>query len=78
MQKLSMLAVGKGSWYWTSFHGRLTASRAVFNKNLYSQPNRSLSFGSSIKVTNLQNGKQAVLIVNDKGPVPKDRIRTSC
>lgn len=44
------------------------------NKNLYSAAHRSLSFGSLIKVTNLQDGKQAVLIVNGRGAVPKDRI----
>ncbi|CAK6546007.1 MAG: hypothetical protein IRD7MM_01680 [Candidatus Midichloria mitochondrii] len=38
------------------------------------QPIESLSFRSLIRVTNLQNGKQTVLIVNDGRPVPKDRI----
>lgn len=59
---------------WDIFSWRLTASGAIFNKNLYSAAHKSLYFGSLIRVTNLQNGKQTVLIVNDREPVQKDRI----
>ena len=68
------IATGNASWYGTFFHGRKTASGVVFNKNHYSAAHRKLKLGSLIRVTNLHNNKKIVLMVNDRGPVPKDRI----
>ena len=72
--KTHYTATGKASWYGTFFHGRKTASGNVFNKHTYTAAHRSLPFGSLIKVTNLKNGKKVILVVNDRGPVPRDRI----
>ena len=35
---------------------------------------RTLPFGTPIKVTNLENGRTARLIVNDRGPFVRGRI----
>ena len=35
---------------------------------------RTLPFGTPIKVTNLENGRTAHLIVNDRGPFVRGRV----
>jgi rare lipoprotein A len=35
---------------------------------------RSLPFGSRVKVTNLANGRTAVVIINDRGPFVRGRV----
>lgn len=66
--------VGIASWYGTEFHGRPTANGEIFNKNALTGAHRTLPMPSVVKVTNLENGKSAVIRVNDRGPFTKDRI----
>ena len=35
---------------------------------------RTLPFGSHVKVTNLSNGRSAVVVVNDRGPFIRGRV----
>ena len=35
---------------------------------------RILPFGTKVQVTNLENGKKTVVVINDRGPFAKDRI----
>ena len=35
---------------------------------------RSLPFGTRVRVTNLANGRQAVVRINDRGPFKEERI----
>jgi rare lipoprotein A len=65
---------GKISYYADKFHGRKTASGAIFNKNALTAAHRSLPFGTKVEVTNLGNGKSVVVEVNDRGPYAGDRI----
>jgi rare lipoprotein A len=66
--------VGEASFYANKFQGRLTASGAVFDQNSKTAAHKKLSFGSKVKVTNLKNGKNIVVIINDRGPFVKGRI----
>lgn len=65
---------GIASWYGGKFHGRRTASGEVFDKGAMTAAHRTLPFGTQLRVTNLDNGRQARLTVNDRGPFVKDRV----
>jgi rare lipoprotein A len=65
---------GFASWYGGKFHGRLTSSGEVFDTNDMTAAHRTLPFGTMVKVTNLDNGKSAVVKINDRGPFVEGRI----
>lgn len=66
--------VGNASWYGKAFHGRPTASGEDYDMFQLTAAHRSLPLGTYVKVTNLRNGKWAVLKVNDRGPFVGNRI----
>ena len=65
---------GYVSWYGDQFQNKPTASGEIFDKNKMTGAHRSLPFGSEIKVINLENQKEAVIRINDRGPFNKARI----
>lgn len=65
---------GVASWYGPGFHGRATANGERFDQNALTAAHRTLPMPSVVRVTNLENGRAAVLKVNDRGPFAKDRI----
>lgn len=67
-------AVGTASWYGPGFHGRKTSSGERFDQQELTAAHRTLPFGSTIKVTNIDNGKTVVVRVNDRGPFIRGRI----
>ncbi len=70
----SFVQEGTASWYGPGFQGRRTASGVRFNKNDLTCAHRTLPFGSQIKVTNLINGNEVVVTVNDRGPFVGGRV----
>jgi rare lipoprotein A len=66
--------VGRASWYGRLFQGHQTASGEDFDMNALTCAHRSLPLGSLVRVTNLSNHKSVVVRVNDRGPVPQNRI----
>jgi rare lipoprotein A len=66
--------LGHASWYGKLFQGHPTASGESFNMYDLTCAHRSLPLGSFVRVTNLHNNKTVVVRVNDRGPVPDDRI----
>ena len=62
------------SWYGGEFHGRRTASGERFDQNAMTAAHRSLPFGTQVRVVNLENGRAAVLRINDRGPFVRGRI----
>ncbi len=65
---------GEASWYGPGFHGRLTANGEVFDKEALTAAHRTLPFGTVVRVRNLDNGREAVLRINDRGPFARGRI----
>lgn len=65
---------GRVSYYADKFHGRRTASGQTFNKNAMTAAHRTLPFGTKVEVTNLDNGKSVVVVINDRGPYAHNRI----
>jgi rare lipoprotein A len=66
--------IGEASWYGRHFQGHKTATGEAFDMNALTCAHRSLPLGSWIRVTNLRNHKFIFVRVNDRGPVPEDRV----
>ena len=49
-------------------HQGLTADGEVFDQSLLAAGNRTLQLPAIVRVTNLENGRQVVLRLNDRGP----------
>ncbi len=65
---------GNASWYGGKFHGRTTASGERFNKYEFTAAHKKLPFGTILRVTNLRNGKDVYVRINDRGPFIKGRV----
>jgi rare lipoprotein A len=65
---------GVASWYGTKFHGRPTANGEKYSLYAMTAAHRSLPIPSYVKITNLQNGRTAIVRVNDRGPFHSERI----
>lgn len=59
---------GLASYYGPGFHGGETASGEIFDERAMVAAHRSLPLGSVVRVTNLENRRQVVLRVIDRGP----------
>lgn len=66
--------IGKASWYGPGFHGKKTASGQRFNQHALTAAHPRLPLGSRAKVTNLQNGREVEVTINDRGPHGGGRI----
>jgi rare lipoprotein A len=61
------------SFYHDKFNGRKTASGEIFSNSKMTAANRTLPFGTMLKVTNLRSGKSVIVEVNDRGPFHSSR-----
>jgi rare lipoprotein A (peptidoglycan hydrolase) len=64
---------GVASWYGRKFHGRKTANGEVYNMYAHTAAHKTLPFGTVVRVTNLRNGRQAIVRINDRGPFVEGR-----
>jgi rare lipoprotein A len=60
--------VGLATWYGAELHGNPTASGEPFDMNGLTAAHRTLPLGSRARITNLTNGRQVVVRINDRGP----------
>ncbi len=65
---------GKASYYANKFNGRKTASGERFRNSGLTAAHRTIPFGTTVKVTNLRNGKSVKVRINDRGPFVPGRI----
>ncbi len=65
---------GIASWYGRKFHGRRTSNGETYDMHGISAAHKTLPFGTMVRVTNLQNGRQLDIRINDRGPFAKGRI----
>ncbi|GBE11721.1 RlpA-like protein precursor [bacterium BMS3Bbin12] len=66
--------VGVASWYGVGDAGKPTASGAPYDPGAMTAASKELPFGTWVQVTDLDNGRQAVAMVNDRGPFHGGRI----
>jgi len=67
------VAEGEATYYAAKFDGRRTASGIVFRNSEPWAAHRSYPFGTRLRVTNLRNGRSAVVTVVDRGPFGNQR-----
>ncbi|GHC34176.1 hypothetical protein GCM10010082_31080 [Kushneria pakistanensis] len=65
---------GKASYYSDRHQGARTASGERYDKNAMTAAHRTLAFGTRVRVTNLDNQRQAVVRINDRGPFSRGRV----
>lgn len=65
---------GVASWYGTKFHKQRTSSGEPYDMYVMSAAHKTLPLPSYIKVKNLDNGKTAIVRVNDRGPFHGNRL----
>jgi rare lipoprotein A len=65
---------GFASWYGHPFHGKTTANGERYDMYSLTAAHRFLPFNSQVLVTNLENQKQVVVRINDRGPFVQRRI----
>lgn len=72
--KLSPYKTGAhASYYADKFHGRKTASGAIFDMHKNTAAHKKFPFGTKLKVTNEANGKWVIVEVLDRGPFVRSR-----
>ena len=67
-------STGEASWYGPGFFGNRTANGEVFRPGTMTAAHRTLPFGTKVKVTNLRNGKEMIVRINDRGPFSGNRV----
>ncbi len=65
---------GTASWYGEPFHGRKTSSGERYDMYQMTAAHKTLPLPCYVQVTNLENGRHAVVKVNDRGPFHGDRV----
>ena len=65
---------GIASYYALKFQNRKTASGERLDNYAMTAAHKSLPFGTSVIVTNLNNGKTVKVRINDRGPFTKGRV----
>lgn len=66
--------VGLASWYGPKFDGHRGANGKVYDEHAMTAAHRTLPLGSLIRVTDLANGRSAMMRVTDRGPFVPGRI----
>lgn len=65
---------GIASWYGPTFHGQATASGEAFDQEALTAAHPTLPIPSLVQVTNLENGREIIVRVNDRGPFVGERL----
>jgi rare lipoprotein A len=57
-----------------AYRGAKTANGEYISSHAFTAAHRTLPFGSRVRVTNLRNGRSAVVRINDRGPFVRGRV----
>ena len=67
-------ASGTASWYGPNFHGKKTSNGETYNMNAMTAAHKTLPMNTMVKVTNLNNNRQTIVRINDRGPFVAGRV----
>ena len=73
-QEEPVYQAGVASWYGRQFDNLPTASGERFDMNDMTAAHRTLPFGTQVRVKNLDNGREVIVRINDRGPFVSGRI----
>ncbi|MBI3546443.1 MAG: septal ring lytic transglycosylase RlpA family protein [Gammaproteobacteria bacterium] len=65
---------GIASWYGKKFHRKRTSSGEAYDMYAMTAAHKTLPLPCYVRVRNLQNGRSAVVRVNDRGPFLNNRL----
>lgn len=65
---------GLASYYADEFNGRKTANGEVFDMHALTAAHKTLPFNTIVSVRNLNNGREVMVRINDRGPFVGSRI----
>lgn len=68
------IQIGMASWYGIEEHKNRAASGETFDKNELTAAHKTLPMDTIVRVTNLENGRDVIVRINDRGPFVKGRI----
>jgi len=74
LRSKSGIMFGEGSYYADFFEGRGTSSGVPYRAAELTAAHRTLPFGTIVKVTNLENGNEVIVEINDRGPYITGRV----
>jgi len=65
---------GTASWYGRDFDGKPTANGDVFDSRKLTAAHKTLPLGTIVLVKNLENNRETLVTVNDRGPFVRGRV----
>ncbi len=65
---------GVASWYGPGFHNRKTANGEIYDMYAMTAAHTTLPMNTMLRVKNLENGRETVVRINDRGPFIGKRI----
>ncbi len=65
---------GTASWYGAAFHGKKTANGETYNMHARTAAHKTLPLGTFVLVRRLDNGKETIVRINDRGPFVRGRV----
>jgi rare lipoprotein A len=65
---------GYASWYGDDFHGKRTSSGVAYDMYAMTAAHKHLPIPTHVRVENLENGRNIVVEVNDRGPFVDGRV----
>ncbi|WP_404340546.1 septal ring lytic transglycosylase RlpA family protein [Pseudoalteromonas mariniglutinosa] len=74
LDETGYIAEGIASWYGRKFHNHHTSNGEVYNMFAMTAAHKTLPLPSFARVTNLENGKSAIVRINDRGPFHDNRL----
>ncbi|CFR10570.1 endolytic peptidoglycan transglycosylase RlpA [Yersinia kristensenii] len=66
--------IGLAAWYGEEANGNTTATGEIFDPNALTAAHPTLPIPSYVRITNISNGRQIVVRVNDRGPYTPGRV----
>ena len=68
------IQTGIASWYGKKFHGRKTSNGETYNMYAMTAAHKTLPMDTWVRVHNLENKREIVVRINDRGPFVTGRI----
>jgi len=65
---------GPASWYGPGFYGETTAGGTVYTGGAMTAAHPRFPFGTRVRVTDHENGRRVVVVIDDRGPFVHGRI----
>ncbi len=73
-ERVPYRARGVATWYGKRYHGQKTSSGEVYDMYEMTGAHPTLPIPSYVRVTNVANGRQVVIRINDRGPFLGERL----